>query len=176
MSRRLAWGRHVLLVLLGVGFAACSLDSDPPDRNGSAAPVSSGVMLSGAGAPDDGAAVGVGEGSRISDINGSSSNQRASTDGMPGGTDSADAFVESVGDTGGAASSASGAAGAGGGPAGSAGKSASGGSAGSSAKDPPPMLWFSEYVEGLVVQQSFGDHRAVALRSRRLQGRHLLQR
>ncbi len=115
-------------------------------------------MLNGAGAPDDGdAAVGYGEGSRISDINGSRDSRRASADGMPGGTDSGGAFDESAGDIGGAASNGGGAAGAGGEPGGTAGNSSghagaggatSNGGAGSSAKDPPPTLWFSEYIEG----------------------------
>lgn len=145
MSRRLGVGRHVLLAALGLWPAACSLDSDLPGRNSSAAPASSGVTLSGAGAQDVDAALGYGEGSRISDITGSASH-RAAADGPSGGIDSGGAFVESAGDIGGAASSEGGAAGAGG-AGGDAGSHAGEGGSGSSTKE-PPVLWFSEYVEG----------------------------
>ena len=153
----------MFLVVGGLSLAACTLDSDLPGRNGSAAPVTSAVMRSGAGAPDVDAAVGYGESSRISDINGNSGGRAAaSADAVSGGIGSGGAFAEGAGNAGGVASNGSGAAGAGGrsAHAGAAGKGSSGvagaassggaagGAAGAAAKDPPPVLWFSEYVEG----------------------------
>ncbi len=131
-------------------LAACSLDPDPPRRNGSAAPISSGVTLSGAGTAQElDASVGYGEGSRISDINGKSGDS-AAADGRSRAIDSGGAFVESVGDIGGAASAESSSAGAGGSVehAAAAGSGESGGAAGAAVNDPPATLWFSEYIEG----------------------------
>jgi len=146
-----------LLGALGAGLAACSLDSDLPRRNGSATPANSGVTLSGAGAPDEiDAAVGYGEGSRISSIDDGRANRRASAGGTPGGTDRGGAFDESAEDAGGATSSEGGAAGAGGSaertspsPARGGAGATNNGSAGAGAtKETPPKLWFSEYIEG----------------------------
>lgn len=150
MSRKLGSGRRVLLVASWSWLAACSLDANLPGRNGSTPPVSSGVTLSGAGAPDADAAVGYGEGSRISDIHGKSSSSPVSTDGSSGGIGSGGAFDESRGEIGGAASNRGGAAGTGG-RAARAGSSVNGeaaGAAGAVAEEPPPVLWFSEYIEG----------------------------
>jgi len=161
MSKNLG-GRRELLSALSIWVAACNFESGLPGRNGSAAPVNSGVTLSGSGAPENGdAEVGSGEGSRITDIkvaHGNDGSSRASADGMLGGADSGGAFDESTGNIGGtAATGAGGRAGAGAGSragAGAAGaggtaadSSASAGTAGSSAKA-PPKLWFSEYIEG----------------------------
>jgi hypothetical protein len=125
-----------------VWLAACNLDSDLPGRTASPAPVSSGVTLSGAGARDEvDAAVGYGDSSRITDINGKGGQSHASADGMSGRIDhGGGAFEESAGEIGGATSHGGGAAGAGDGD-------GDGGAAGSDAKE-PPLLWFSEYVEG----------------------------
>jgi len=151
MSKRLGLGRYLSLSALWLWLAGCSLDSDLPGRNGSAAPVNAGVTLSGAGVRDEiDAATGYGEGSRITDIRDSSSggsdngSRPASADGMPGGTDSGGgAFDEGAGGIGGAASDGSGVAGAGG----DAGSNAHEGNPDHPAKQ-PPALWFSEYVEG----------------------------
>jgi len=141
MRKRHGFRCHALLVLLGGSLVlACSFDPELPDRSSKAAPASSGVTLSGAGARGDAdAALGYGESSRISDIDGSN---HASAGGMSGGTDSGGAFDESAGLIGGAASNGGGAAGAGGGS-----ENGESGAAGSSSQD-PPRLWFSEYVEG----------------------------
>jgi hypothetical protein len=134
---------QVLLGALSVWLTACGLDSDLLDRSGSAAPVTTGVILSGAGARDDGeATVGNGDSSRITNIGGTSgddSSRRASAVSTPGGTESGGAFAERAGDTGGAAGA--------GGAAGVGGTNENDESAGSSAKE-PPALWFSEYIEG----------------------------
>ncbi|HKO51126.1 MAG TPA: hypothetical protein VJV79_25630 [Polyangiaceae bacterium] len=146
MSKESAFHRHLFLVALGVGLAACSLDSGLPNRNGNAAPLGSAVTLSGVGAQDDDAGVGSRDTTRISDITGSSAGSagnRASADGMTGGTDSGGGFGEGAEQIGGAASIRGGAAGAGG----DAGSGESGASVSSSAKE-PPVLWLSEYVEG----------------------------
>jgi len=151
MSRKLGSGRRVLLIGAGSWLAACSLDANLPGRNGSPPPVSSGVTLSGAGTPDADAAVGYGEGSRISDIHGSNGNSSASTDGSSGGIDSGGAFDESRGEIGGAASNRGGAAETGGRTAragSSANSEAGAAAAGAGADEPPPELWFSEYIEG----------------------------
>jgi hypothetical protein len=144
MSRKSSFRRDVLLFASGVWLAACSLDPDLPGRNRNAAPASSGVLLNGAVAQDVDAAVDYGEGSRISNINGSGGNdgRRASADGVSGEIDSGSPRGESAGDIGGVASSG-GAAGAGGDTDSSAGEA----STSNMAKD-PPVLWFSEYVEG----------------------------
>jgi hypothetical protein len=142
MSRRLVSCRRVFLVALGVGLAACSLDSDLPGRNGSAAPENSGVMLSGAGAPD---AVGTGEGSRISDRTGTNDGRGASAEGVPEDIDSSGDFRERAGNTGGAGSGEAGAAGAAGAV---AGDDPARTGLGALTSEEPPVLWFSEYVEG----------------------------
>ena len=134
---------RVFLGALSAWLAACGLDSELPGRNGSTAPVSSAVTLSGAGTQSDiDASVVTGASSRITDIDrpSGSSGSSAATERMPADTESAGAGGESTEEIGGTASSAGGAAGAG-------GRHANGGSAGSSPKE-PPVLWFSEYVEG----------------------------
>ena len=137
---------RVFLGALSAWLAACGLDSELPGRNGSTAPVSSAVTLSGAGTQSDiDASVVTGASSRITDIDrpsgsSGSSGSSAATERMPADTESAGAGGESTEEIGGTAASAGGAAGAG-------GRHANGGSAGSSPKE-PPVLWFSEYVEG----------------------------
>src|SRR6478752_5827929 len=155
MTSRQGYRRRVSSAVLGLWLAGCSLDSDLPVRNGGPAPVTSGVTLSGAGAATDvDAAVGYGESSRISDISDQNGSNRPAADGMSGSSDRAGAVDESAGDLGGATSvGGGGSAGAGGrglpaGGGGSAGNRESGGAAGAPAKDPPPVLWFSEYIEG----------------------------
>ena len=134
---------------MSVGLGACGLSTDVPHASDNASPIGSGVMLSGVGAPDAGAAVGSGDDTLITDIDdGSGSAASASA----GGTDSGGAH-ESAGGIGGAATEEGGAAGAGGegesagggAPHGGAGGAAHGGSAGAAS---PPTLYFSEYVEG----------------------------
>jgi len=120
------------------------------------------VTLSGAGARDD-ADASYGEGSRISDIQGSSTGNgdRTSADDLTGGTGSGGA-LDGAGAIGGAASNGSGAAGAGGRRNDSVNKGGSTGITNGGATDggatdggavnseplEPPELWFSEYVEG----------------------------
>ena len=146
MSKRQAVGGHVLLGTLWLGLAGCSLDSDLPVRTGSAAPVNSAVILSGTSAGDVDASVSPGESARITDINGKSGSgsSRASANGMSEGIDSGGAFQERSLGVAGAVFNAGGAAGVG-----DDGESRdNGGVAGAPEKDPPPTLWFSEYIEG----------------------------
>jgi hypothetical protein len=131
--------------VFGFGLAACSLGSDVTAPNAtSTAPANSGATLSGAGAfgVDRDAATGSGDDSVIADLGGDSG--EVSARGESGGTDSGGA-LGSVGGIGGATSNRGGAAGAGG----NAGTSAGNGSGGAlAANNPPPTLFFSEYVEG----------------------------
>jgi len=167
MRKRLGSRRIIVLSAIAVWIAGCGLDADLPNRGGDAAPLSTAVMVSGAGRRDDPDA-GSGASSRITDIRDDSGKNSRAADGQSGGTDSGGAFGEGV-ETGGAALNSSGAAGAGGrkshpasgntgrgggaGTAGTASSSASAGKAGTgavagSAASAPPTLWFSEYVEG----------------------------
>ena len=137
--------RGIWLVGLGVAVAACSLDSSVPHRGSASSPVSSGVVASDAGAPDDDAPFEP----VITDIGGSPTQLPAIEE--DGGTDSGGAPDESAGGIGGAASSRGGAAAAGGRAStqGGASGAAGNGSAGmGGASNPPATLYFSEYVEG----------------------------
>ncbi|MES1175245.1 MAG: hypothetical protein ABUL62_13060 [Myxococcales bacterium] len=118
--------------------------------------MSSGVMLSGVGAPDADAALGTGDDSLITDIKDGFGGDASA---IPGGIDSGGAPDESTGGIGGAASNGGGAAGAGGSggkgtahagssAGGTSGAGHGGASAAGSANTPPPTLYFSEYVEG----------------------------
>lgn len=142
-----------------VGLGACGLNTDLPHRDDGAAPVSSGIMMSGVREPGADAALGPGFDTVISNIKDVSGGDASA---IAGGTDSGGAQDESAGGIGGAASTVGGAAGAGGvggGSKGSArgGASSMGGASGAghggtsaagSASSPPPTLYFSEYVEG----------------------------
>jgi hypothetical protein len=151
MSRSPVRDRWWVIGVVGAGLSACGVATDVPHRSDGAAPVGSGVMLSGVGAPDADAAVGSGDDTLITDINDGSGSDASA---VPGGIGSGGAPEESAGGIGGAASSEGGVAGAGGrGGAGHGG--ANGGAAGKSgatgaggAANPPPTLYFSEYVEG----------------------------
>ena len=68
MRKKLASGRSLVLGALWVGLIGCGLESELPSRTGGAAPVNSGVTLSGAGVRDDADAGVVGDRSRITDI------------------------------------------------------------------------------------------------------------
>jgi hypothetical protein len=148
MGRSFRLDRRPFVAMFGFGLAACSLGSDVSVPNASsAAPVNSAATLSGAGTfgTDSDAATGSGDDSVIADFGGDSGDSdEASARGESGGTDSGGA-LGSAGGIGGAASSRGGAAGAGGSASSSAGI-ASAGTAGAS--NPPPTLFFSEYVEG----------------------------
>jgi hypothetical protein len=146
MGRSFRLDRRQLIAMFGFGLAACSLGSDAAVPNAtSTAPVNSGATLSGAGAfgADRDATTGPGDDSVIADLGGDSG--EVSAWGEPGGADSEGA-LGSAGGIGGATSSRGGVAGAGG-NAGSAGVGVSSGGA-DGASDPPPTLFFSEYVEG----------------------------
>jgi len=141
------------LSIAGAWIAGCGLDADLPSRSSGATPANSAVTVTGAGARDDpDAAVGHQEGTRITDIR-APSNDRASDDLGGGGIDSGGASNGGAGHTGGSPSTRS-AAGAGGKVASgvntaSNGESGAAGSAGAGNESPePPVLWFSEYVEG----------------------------
>jgi hypothetical protein len=155
MRRKLSLGSCLAWLAPGVWVAGCSLEADLPSRTGSAAPANTAVTVSGAGARDDAdAAVGYGEGARITDIHSDPGNARAANDRGGGGTDSGGISNESADHTGGATSPRSGAAGAGGKGASSANAASSGdggdaGSGGATIENTePPVLWFSEYIEG----------------------------
>lgn len=149
--------RLMVFGALGVCFVACGFDADLPNRNGNAAPVNTAVTLSGAGTRDD-ADADSGEGARITDIREQNGPGRAADD-PSGGTDRGSASDAGAGNTGGAAAISSGAAGAGGKVSQSPSKRPSGGAEGTANGDAgsggadaepvePPVLWFSEYVEG----------------------------
>src|SRR6478609_5350776 len=158
MRKNLCSSRCVLLSTFLVLIVGCGLDADlPPSRGGNAAPVNTAVTVSGAGTSND-ADAGSSEGARITDIRDENGAGRAAND-PSGGTDRGGAFNAGAGNTGGATSPTSGAAGAGGhvgqspskhpsDDAGAAnGDAGSGGAAGDETAE-PPVLWFSEYVEG----------------------------
>jgi hypothetical protein len=145
MRQMQAFRRYALVCAPWLWFVGCGLDSAPPNRTGSAAPVSSGVTLSGAGLLNDADAAVYGDSSRITDIaNNTSSGGPAAAGGAFASSGSGAVFDESAGTRGSAASNGMGAAGAN--ESESAGPSAAG-SEGTVAKA-PPTLWFSEYVEG----------------------------
>ena len=148
MARSFRRDRRQLIAVFGFGLAACSLGSDVTAPNAtSTAPVNSGATLSGAGAfgVDRDAAIGSGDDSVIADLGGDSGDSgEISARGESGGTDSGGA-LGSAGGIGGATSNRGGAAGAGGNT-GSAAGTGSGGAV--AANNPPPALFFSEYVEG----------------------------
>ncbi|HEY0467475.1 MAG TPA: hypothetical protein VGC79_24915 [Polyangiaceae bacterium] len=147
MSNRPASASPVSLAALGVWLAACSLGSDLPGPRGSTAPASSGVTLNGVGAPD--ADAGDVKASRISDLNESTGSPPASaagatgTAGATGAVASGGASTERAGQPAFSASGAAGVAEAGG----EAGNDEKAGTASSPAAD-PPVIWFSEYIEG----------------------------
>jgi hypothetical protein len=148
MGRSFRPDRRQLIAMFGFGLAACSLGSDVTAPNAtSTAPVNSGATLSGAGAfgADRDAATGSGDDSVIADLGGDSGERgEVFARGESGGTNSGGA-LGSAGGIGGATSNGGGVAGAGG----NAGSPASVGSAGAaSANNPPPTLFFSEYIEG----------------------------
>jgi len=146
MRRNPHWQWRGLSVALALGLSACGFDAKGPNRPGNAAPATStGVTLSGAGASDD-ESLGFGDGSSITDIDSGSGNA-AAAGGIPGGIDSGGALDESAGGIGGVASAGGGAAGAGG-TLGHGGASAAGAASAGAANSPPPVLFFSEYVEG----------------------------
>jgi hypothetical protein len=131
-------------------MAGCGLDPDLPSRNGGVTPANTAVTVSGAGTRGDAdAGVGFGEGARITDIR-APGNDRGANDVGGGGIHSGGAANESAEPSGGRRSGAAGA----GGKVGSGGKSASNGesgdagSSGASENIDPPVLWFSEYIEG----------------------------
>ncbi len=137
-----------------VGLGACGLNTDLPHRSEDASPANSGVVLSGVEATDAGATFVADNGASITDIK---SGFGGDASAIPGGIDSAGAPEESASGTGGAASSRGGTTGAGGrngtahgGSSGSGSSSPAKGGAGSAggANNPPPTLYFSEYVEG----------------------------
>jgi len=152
MRKKLASGRSLVLGALWVGLIGCGLESELPSRTGGAAPVNSGVTLSGAGVRDDADAGVVGDRSRITDIESSpksGSGTHPGSGGMLSGVDSGGAFDESVEESAGGAMGAppkGGGAGAGG-NADPDDPSTAAGAANTQPKA-PPTLWFSEYVEG----------------------------
>lgn len=129
---------------MGVGccafLCACSLGADVPHRGEGAAPANSGVTLSGGAPLDAGTPVGMGE-PPITDIKAGASGG-ASANATPGGADLGGAPDEGgLSDALGSAGSSQGdAAGDGGGDAGA--------SAAGAASVAPPILFFSEVVEG----------------------------
>jgi hypothetical protein len=147
MGRSFRVDRRQLIAMFGFGLAACSDVSAP--NTSSTAPVNSGATLSGAGAfsADRDADTGSGDDSVIADLGGDSGDSsEVSARGESGGIDSGGASG-SVGGIGGATSSSrGGAAGAGGKAIGTGGGLGTAGTAG--ANNPPPTLFFSEYVEG----------------------------
>lgn len=153
MSRSPVWRRLRWLIAVGscLGLGACSLDTDVPHRSDGDAlgSAGNGVQLSGADAPDADAVRGPGTDIVISDINSGSSGQASVN---PGGIDSGGAPNQSTDGVGGAVTNDGGAADAGGPDQdahsrGEAGE-ANGNAGASGANDPPPTLYFSEYVEG----------------------------
>jgi hypothetical protein len=177
MRKKLRSGRYVVLSTLGVWIIGCSLEADLPSRNGGPAPASTAVTVSGAGARDDADAA-VGAGSRITDIHMQNGDSHASDDpegtdhggafdegaGGTGGAASKTAGAAGVGgkasrstsksSNGGASSGNAGKDGAGSGNAGKdgagSGNAGNAGSGGAEKDTPPdpPVLWFSEYIEG----------------------------
>ncbi|HET7543992.1 MAG TPA: hypothetical protein VFK05_29175 [Polyangiaceae bacterium] len=139
--------RYLVLSAFWPWAVGCGFDSDLLSHSGgSAAPASSGVTLSGAGARDEGAGGSYSAVSRITDIENPNTSTPPATGGTFADTDSGGAFAASAGHLGGSVSRATGTAGADD-TADSAGTSAAAGSESAVAKTPPP-LWFSEYVEG----------------------------
>ena len=133
MNRSLLWSRRLVFSApLAAGLAACTLDAEVPDRNGSIAPVNTSVTVNGAGAPGDAdAGIGSGSASRISNIDNGQTSRRASAGGRSGVAGTGGAFAVSSATNGGSTWSDAGAAGA----------------ADAEPQD-PPLLWFSEYIEG----------------------------
>jgi len=159
MRKRQGSNRLVVFGALGMWFVGCGFDTDLPNHNGSAAPINTAVTVSGAGTRGDADAdAGSGEGARITDIRDENGAGRAAND-PSGGTDRGGVFNAGAGNTGGATSPTSGAVGAGGhigqssskppsNDAGAANGDAGSGGAADDETTEPPMLWFSEYVEG----------------------------